>query len=112
MDTPITVNMEQNFVYHVLRYTPNLVRDEWVNIGVLLFNSDSGERRLRLIEEEEEDHRVGGRSAAARFARRSGRRSRNGTRLFPTLCSWPRRKGSLRLTWMPNSSGSTPTMCP
>ncbi len=22
--------------YRILRYTPNLVRDEWVNIGVLL----------------------------------------------------------------------------
>jgi len=22
--------------YRVLRYTPNLIRDEWVNIGVLL----------------------------------------------------------------------------
>jgi hypothetical protein len=28
--------------YHVLRYTPNLVRDEWVNIGILLFNSATG----------------------------------------------------------------------
>ena len=36
--------------YHVLRYTPNLVRDEGVNIGILLFNSATGERRLRLIE--------------------------------------------------------------
>ena len=23
--------------YHVVRYQPNLIRDEWVNIGVLLF---------------------------------------------------------------------------
>src|ERR1700688_5181519 len=44
--------------YHALRYTPNLVRDEWVNIGILLFNSATGERRLRLIEEEEEYRRV------------------------------------------------------
>jgi hypothetical protein len=44
--------------YHVLRYTPNLVRDEWVNIGILLFNSATGERRMRLIEEEEEYRRV------------------------------------------------------
>jgi Protein of unknown function (DUF3037) len=44
--------------YHVLRYTPNLVRDEWVNIGILLFNSATGERRLRLIEDEEEYRRV------------------------------------------------------
>ena len=45
-------------IYHVLRYTPNLVRDEWVNIGILLFNSVTGERRLRLIEDEEEFRRV------------------------------------------------------
>jgi Protein of unknown function (DUF3037) len=41
-----------------VRYTPNLVRDEWVNIGILLFNSATGERRLRLIEDEEEYRRV------------------------------------------------------
>src|ERR1700741_3412929 len=44
--------------YRILRYTPNLVRDEWVNIGVLLFNPGTGERRLRLIEESEEFNRV------------------------------------------------------
>jgi hypothetical protein len=42
----------------VLRYTPNLVRDEWVNIGVLVFDPKTGERRLRLIEEPEEYARV------------------------------------------------------
>jgi hypothetical protein len=45
-------------VYRILRYTPNLVRDEWVNIGVLLYDPGSGERRLRLIEEQEEYNRV------------------------------------------------------
>jgi Protein of unknown function (DUF3037) len=49
---------ERPFVYRVLRYTPNLVRDEWVNIGVLVFAPDTGERRLRLIEEQEEYRRV------------------------------------------------------
>jgi hypothetical protein len=49
---------ERPVAYHVLRYTPNLVRDEWVNIGILLFDRDTGERRLRLIEEEEEYRRV------------------------------------------------------
>ncbi len=44
--------------YRVLRYTPNLVRDEWVNIGVLVFDPTSGERRLRMIEEPEEYARV------------------------------------------------------
>jgi hypothetical protein len=29
---------ERAYAYRVLRYTPNLVRDEWVNIGVLLID--------------------------------------------------------------------------
>jgi hypothetical protein len=45
-------------IRRVLRYAPNPVRDEWVNIGVLVFDSESGERRLRLVEEEDEFHRV------------------------------------------------------
>ncbi|HYL85051.1 MAG TPA: DUF3037 domain-containing protein [Candidatus Angelobacter sp.] len=49
---------ERPLAYRILRYTPNLVRDEWVNIGVLLFAPDTGERRLRLIDEQEEYHRV------------------------------------------------------
>jgi Protein of unknown function (DUF3037) len=49
---------EKACAYRVLRYTPNLVRDEWVNIGVLLFDPASGARRLRLIGEEEEYRRV------------------------------------------------------
>jgi len=35
---------ERACAYRVLRYTPNLVRDEWVNIGVLVFDPQSGER--------------------------------------------------------------------
>jgi hypothetical protein len=34
---------EQALAYHILRYVPDLVRDEWVNIGVLVFKS--GNRR-------------------------------------------------------------------
>ena len=49
---------ERACAYRVLRYTPNLVRDEWVNIGVLLFDPQTGERRLRMIEEEDEFRRV------------------------------------------------------
>ena len=49
---------EKACAYRILRYTPNLVRDEWVNIGVLLFDPQSGERRLRLIEAQEEYNRV------------------------------------------------------
>ena len=53
--------------YRVLRYTPNLVRDEWVNIGVLLEEvpapQGSGSpaeprRAMRLIEEPSEIARV------------------------------------------------------
>src|SRR5258708_7406567 len=50
--------LEPSLAYHILRYVPNLVRDEWVNIGVLVFNPRTGERRLRLIEEQVEYNRV------------------------------------------------------
>jgi hypothetical protein len=53
-----TLQPERNCAYRILRYTPNLVRDEWVNIGVLVYDPQSGERRLRLIEEQEEYRRV------------------------------------------------------
>ena len=37
--------------YHILRYVPNLLRDEWVNIGVLLVDA-AGRLRVRLLQEE------------------------------------------------------------
>lgn len=49
---------ERTCAYRILRYTPNLVRDEWVNIGVLVYDPQSGERRLRLIEEQKRNTRV------------------------------------------------------
>src|SRR5271155_2366368 len=49
---------ERACAYRILRYAPNLVRDEWVNIGVLLFDPQTSERRLRLIDEPEEFSRV------------------------------------------------------
>jgi Protein of unknown function (DUF3037) len=49
---------ERTFVHRIVRYAPSLLRDEWINIGVLLFDPKTGERRLRLIEEEEEFNRV------------------------------------------------------
>jgi hypothetical protein len=49
---------ERGLAYHLLRYVPNLVRDEWVNIGVLVFNPRTGERRLRMIEDPDEYNRV------------------------------------------------------
>src|SRR3990172_1716160 len=44
--------------YHVIRYTPNLVRDEWVNIGILLFDPASGRVLRRWMEEPAEFARV------------------------------------------------------
>jgi hypothetical protein len=44
--------------YHVVRYTPNLVRDEWVNIGILLFDPAGGRILQRLVEEPAEFARV------------------------------------------------------
>lgn len=46
------------FVYRILRYTADLVRDEWVNIGVLLIDRTTGEWRMRLIQEQDEIARV------------------------------------------------------
>jgi hypothetical protein len=51
--------METNpFAYHIIRYTPNLIRDEWVNVGVVVHNPAAGKFRLRMIEEEAEYARV------------------------------------------------------
>jgi hypothetical protein len=46
--------------YRILRYTPNLIRDEWVNIGVLLEEIDgaAARRAARFIEEDAEIARV------------------------------------------------------
>lgn len=46
--------------YRVLRYTPNLVRDEWVNVGVLLEEIDgtAARRAARFVEEDAEIARV------------------------------------------------------
>lgn len=49
---------ERILIHRVLRYVPNLLRDEWVNIGVLLYDPNTGERRLRLIESATEFLRV------------------------------------------------------
>src|SRR5258708_22996725 len=49
---------ERGLAYHLLRYVPDLVRDEWVNIGVLVFNPRTGERRLRLIDDQIEYTRI------------------------------------------------------
>ena len=44
--------------YRILRYVPNLMRDEWMNIGVLLEDGPSGKRAIKLIEEDSEFARV------------------------------------------------------
>ncbi len=44
--------------YRVLRYAPNLVRDEWVNIGILLHDPQANHMRVRLIEETSEFARL------------------------------------------------------
>src|SRR6266851_2581383 len=41
----------QPCAYHVVRYQPNLIRDEWVNIGVLLLDPAAGRVRQRWLEE-------------------------------------------------------------
>ena len=46
------------FAYHIVRYMPNLLRDEWVNVGILLFDPASGRLLQRLVEEEPEFTRV------------------------------------------------------
>jgi hypothetical protein len=49
---------ERLLIHRILRYMPDPLRDEWVNIGVLVFDPETGERRLRLIEDQEEFHRI------------------------------------------------------
>jgi len=44
--------------YRILRYTPNLIRDEWVNIGVLLEETKGPRRAMRVVEEDAEIARV------------------------------------------------------
>jgi len=44
--------------YRILRYTPDLVRDEWVNVGVLLEEVEGARQEARLIHENSELARV------------------------------------------------------
>jgi hypothetical protein len=48
----------QTCAYQVVRYTPNLVRDEWVNIGVVLHDPAAKRARVRMIEDDVEFGRV------------------------------------------------------
>ena len=47
-----------SYSYWVVRYTPNLVRDEWLNVGVLLLDPGRGRFEARFIEENAEFSRV------------------------------------------------------
>lgn len=46
------------FRFRVLRYTPNLIRGEWVNVGIILEDPSKHIARARLIEDEAEFVRV------------------------------------------------------
>ncbi|HEV3220867.1 MAG TPA: DUF3037 domain-containing protein [Candidatus Acidoferrales bacterium] len=46
------------FAYHIVRYAPNLIRDEWVNIGVIAYDPAEPRFRIRLIEDESEFSRL------------------------------------------------------
>ncbi len=48
----------KTYSYWVVRYTPNLIRDEWLNIGVLLLDSEGRRLESRFIEENAEYARV------------------------------------------------------
>lgn len=48
----------QTCAYRVLRYTPNLVRDEWVNIGILIYDPATRRARSRLIDDAGEFARI------------------------------------------------------
>jgi hypothetical protein len=55
---PLPPLQKPAFAYQVLRYSANLIRDEWVNIGVLVFGPQNGELQLRLVESPEEYARI------------------------------------------------------
>jgi hypothetical protein len=57
-DAPGDAANEVGLAYRVLRYIADLGRDEWINIGVLVFDDRTGERRVRLIESEDEFRRI------------------------------------------------------
>lgn len=46
------------FRYRVLRYAPNLVRDEWLNVGVIVEETNGARYAARFIEEQSEIARV------------------------------------------------------
>ncbi|HEY2821441.1 MAG TPA: DUF3037 domain-containing protein [Candidatus Acidoferrum sp.] len=49
---------QHTFIHRILRYVPSLLREEWVNIGVLVYDPITGDRRLRMIKEHAEFGRI------------------------------------------------------
>ena len=49
---------QRTFIHRILRYVPSPLRDEWVNIGVLVYDPITGDRRLRTIKEDAEFGRI------------------------------------------------------
>jgi DUF3037 family protein len=50
--------IQRTFIHRILRYVPTPLREEWINIGVLLYDPNTGDRRLRLIREDGEYRRL------------------------------------------------------
>ncbi|HUK31578.1 MAG TPA: DUF3037 domain-containing protein [Candidatus Acidoferrum sp.] len=46
------------YAYHIVRYAPDLIRDEWVNIGVIAYDPAQPRFRVRLIEDETDFSRL------------------------------------------------------
>jgi len=58
-DAPVMVEGPRRMLqYRILRYVPNLVRDEWMNIGVLLEEADGSNSAMRLVSEPAELARI------------------------------------------------------
>jgi hypothetical protein len=56
---PVTVDGSRRMLqYRILRYVPNLVRDEWMNIGILLEETDGSNTAMRLVSEPAELARI------------------------------------------------------
>lgn len=49
---------EESLRFRILRYTPNIERDEWANIGVVLEEIHGSRRALRIIEDSSEIARI------------------------------------------------------
>jgi len=48
----------QTCTYHLLRYVPNLIRDEWINVGLVMLDSAAARPRVRVLADDDELARV------------------------------------------------------